>query len=271
MPAATTNGDEPVPVEWIDSHCHLPAGVEGDELVGEAHRAGVVGLITIGTDLATSQAAAVRAGSAESVWATAGVHPHDAELNGSPATSDPGWAELVDLLARPRVVAVGECGLDYHYDHSPRATQRQVFDAQVEMANILDVPLVIHTREAWDDTFAVLDAATVPSTTIFHCFTGGPSEAERCLERGAFLSFSGIVTFASADEVRAAAAMCPLDRLLVETDSPYLAPAPHRGAPNRPALVVAVGRGLAEACGRSVAEIAEATTANARHAFRLEL
>ncbi len=270
MPAAITNGDESAPVEWIDSHCHLPAGAEGDELVGEARRAGVVGLITIGTDFSTSRDAAARARSADSVWATAGVHPHDADVNGSPATENPGWTELVDLATRPRVVAIGECGLDYHYDHSPRATQRQVFAAQVELANILDVPLVIHTREAWDDTFAVLDAASVPSTTIFHCFTGGPREAQRCLERGAFLSFSGIVTFASADQVRAAAALCPLDRLLVETDSPYLAPAPHRGAPNRPALVVAVGRGLAEACGRSVADIAGATTANARRAFRLE-
>ncbi len=269
MSTATTTGDGVTRIEWIDSHCHLPPGDEGGALVTEALGAGIVGLITIGTDLGTSRAAAARAEASDRVWATAGVHPHDAEVDGSPATSLAGWAELVELLARPRVVAVGECGLDYHYDHSPRATQRQVFEAQIQLANDLDLPLVIHSREAWDDTFAVLDRASVPSTTIFHCFTGGPAEAERCLERGAFLSFSGIVTFGSADDVRAAAAMCPLDRMLVETDSPYLAPVPHRGAVNRPALVVAVGRGLAEACGHTLTEVASATTTNARRAFRL--
>lgn len=256
--------------EWIDNHCHLPEGTEGDDLVAEARAAGVVALITIGTDLATSRAAIERAATSDAVWATVGVHPHDAEVDGAAVTAGSDWAELRQLLARPGVVAVGECGLDYHYDHSPRTVQREVFSAQVELAHELDLPLVVHTREAWDDTFAVLDEASVPATTIFHCFTGGPADAERCLERGGFLSFSGIVTFPSARGIRAAAAQCPRDRMLVETDAPYLAPVPHRGRPNRPALVVDVGRGLAAACGLPVAEVAEATTANARRVFGLD-
>ena len=144
------------------------------------------------------------------------------------------------------MLAVGECGLDYHYDHSPRAVQRTAFAAQIHLAHERDLPLVIHTRDAWDDTFD--DPATVEGVrerTIFHCFTGGPAEADRCLDLGAFLSFSGIVTFKSAAEVRDAARRCPADRLLIETDSPYLAPVPHRGRPNQPAYVRHVGEYVA--------------------------
>ena len=162
----------------------------------------------------------------DGVWATAGVHPHDAEG---------GLDGLEALLGRPEVVAVGECGLDFHYDHSPRDVQREVFAAQVAPGpRPPALPLVVHTREAWDETFAVLEGEGVPERTVIHCFTGGPDEARRCLDLGAHLSFSGIVTFKGAPEVREAAALCPLDRLLVETDAPYLAPVPHRGRPNRP-------------------------------------
>src|SRR4051794_19038249 len=159
---------------------------------------------------------------------------------------------LVELLEAPEVVAVGECGLDYHYDHSPRDAQRSVFAAQVALANSLDLPLVVHTRNAWDDTLDVLRSEGVPERTVIHCFSGGAEEARRCLDLGAFMSFSGIVTFPSAHDVRAAVALCPLDRLLVETDSPYLAPVPHRGARNRPALVPFVGQGIANELGISV-------------------
>ena len=174
------------------------------------------------------------------MYATAGVHPHEASG---------GVEGLEALLAEPEVVAVGECGFDLHYEHSPRDAQREVFAAQVELALAHDLALVIHTREAWAETFDVLAATGVPERTVFHCFTGGPDEARRCLDLGGYLSFSGIVTFKTADELRAAAALCPLDRLLVETDSPYLAPVPHRGEPNRPALLPLVGAAVAAAQG----------------------
>jgi TatD DNase family protein len=168
------------------------------------------------------------------------------------------------------VVAVGECGLDYHYDHSPRAVQRSAFAAQIGLAHANDLALVIHTRSAWDDTFDILAAEGVPDRTVFHCFTGGIEEARRALALGASLSFSGLVTFKTADDLRSAAAYCPLDRLLVETDSPYLAPVPFRGQPNRPALVPIVGSSVAAARGAPVSVVEEATWANASTLFRLD-
>ncbi len=166
------------------------------------------------------------------------------------------------------MVAVGECGLDYHYEHSPRDVQRAAFAAQIALAHRHDLALVVHTREAWDDTFAVLDAEGVPPRTVIHCFTGGPDEAQACLDRGTFLSFSGIVTFRNATDVQAAAERCPIDRLLVETDSPFLAPVPHRGKPNRPAWVPAVGEAVAGLKGLAPAELAAAVWANAERVFR---
>ncbi|HEX5365847.1 MAG TPA: TatD family hydrolase [Acidimicrobiales bacterium] len=257
-----------MPLRWTDDHCHL--GWDGDDpvdpaaadaAVADATAAGVERLVTVGTDRPRSaEAVASAARHPGVVWATVGLHPHDARL---------GLDGLDELLGEPGVVAVGECGLDYHYDHSPRDQQRRVFAAQVGLAHEHDLALVVHTREAWDDTFAVLDAEGVPARTVFHCFTGGPGEAEACLARGGYLSFSGIVTFPSAGDVRAAAAACPLDRALVETDSPYLAPVPHRGRPNRPALVPVVGAGLAAAMGVAVDEVAQATWATAERVYRL--
>jgi len=248
---------------WTDSHCHLhdpgiPDGVEA--ALAAAHDAGVTRLITVGTDAETSAAAADLAAAHPGVWATVGLHPHDAGL---------GVATVLPLLDRPRIVAVGECGLDYHYDHSPRDLQREAFASQIAVARDRDMPLVIHTREAWADTFAILAATERPETLIFHCFTGGPDEAHTCLELGAYLSFSGIVSFKGAGDVRAAAALCPLDRLLVETDAPYLAPVPHRGRPNQPAFLPAVGEALALATERDVEAVATATARNATVAFRL--
>jgi TatD DNase family protein len=180
-----------------------------------------------------------------------------------------GVDSIVDLLDRPDVVAVGEAGLDYFYEHSPRDVQRTEFAAQIHLAHERRLPLVIHSREAWDDTFDVLDAEGVPATTIFHCFTGGPAEARACLDRGALLSFSGIVTFPSAADVQEAARICPLDSMLVETDAPYLAPVPHRGSTNRPAWVVDVGTFVADLRGIAVSDLADATTRNGRRAFGL--
>jgi TatD DNase family protein len=258
-----------VPVRWIDDHCHLGWDGDGpadpvlvDRMVDDARSAGVDRLITVGTDRARSaDAVAAAARHPGLVWATVGLHPHDAK---------DGLAGLADLLGEPGVVAVGECGLDYHYDHSPREVQRRAFADQIGLAHEHDLALVIHTRQAWDDTFAVLDAEGVPERTVFHCFTGGPAEAEACLERGGHLSFSGILTFKTADDVRAAAAACPLDRVLVETDSPYLAPVPHRGRPNRPALLPLVGAALAAAMETMVEAVAEVTWATASRVYRLD-
>jgi TatD DNase family protein len=243
---------------WLDSHCHL-ADADADALVAEAEAAGVTTMVTIGCDRASSMEALAVAGRHRGVHATVGLHPHEARF---------GVATILDLFDGPvRPVAVGECGLDYHYDHSPRDAQREAFAAQVALANERDLPLVIHTREAWDDTFEVLDVEGVPGRTIFHCFTGGPAEAAQCLDRGAFVSFSGIVTFAGAPEVRDAAALVPLERTLVETDSPFLSPVPHRGKRNRPAWVPYVGARLAEIHGVEIDEIRAATRRAAASAF----
>jgi len=233
------------------------------DAVGPARAAGVARLIVIGTDAEKSVAAIDVARSFEGVWATVGLHPHDAVQ---------GVGSVEGLLSShgPEVVAVGECGLDYHYDHSPRPVQRAVFASQIELAHSLGLALVIHTREAWDDSFDVLKASGVPSRTVFHCFTGGPVEARRALDLGAALSFSGIVTFPSAGDIRSVCALCPVDRLLVETDSPYLAPVPHRGKPNTPALVPVVGAAVAAARGCSVRSVEDATWANAARLFGLD-
>ncbi len=280
-------------VEWFDSHCHLqeeftaegsPPGAHATALaatLARAAEAGVTRMVCIGTGAATSDAAvelvkAMRRPDAPAVaegvelWATIGLHPHDA--------SD-GVDSLAPLLDRelgtdtgcgaPVVVGLGECGLDYHYDHSPRPAQREAFARQVELARRLGLTLVVHTREAWDDTLAILSGEGVPERTIVHCFTGGPDEARRCLDLGAWLSFSGVVTFKNAAEVRDAAALCPVDRLLVETDTPFLAPAPHRGTVNEPARVALVGAAVAEVKGLPTIELAERSTANAHAAFAL--
>ena len=249
-------------MSWTDSHCHVPYQGLGTEAIAEARAAGVTRLVNVGTDAAQSAAAIEVARAHEGVWATVGLHPHDASQ---------GVDTVVPLLGEDRVVAVGECGLDYHYDHSPRAVQREAFAAQVALARERRMALVVHTREAWDDTFAILDTEGVPERTVFHCFTGGPGEARRALDRGAHLSFSGIVTFKRADDVRAAAFLCPLDRLLVETDAPYLAPVPHRGKENRPAHLPLVGAAVAAAKGVDVAEVEDASWSAAEAVFELRV
>ncbi len=263
-------------LEWFDNHCHLPDDV--DEMTATLHRAraaGLVGLIDVGTDETSSEAALDRAlragqgaiaGEIPSLWSTAGLHPHDAATAGDSVSLD--W--VVNLLGRDPVVAVGECGLDYHYDHSPREVQRRVFASQVAIAVDHGVPLVIHSREAWDDTFDILTSEGVPESTVFHCFTGGAGEARRALDIGAHISFSGIVSFRSADDVRQAAMLCPPDRMMVETDSPYLAPVPKRGRPNQPAFLPFVGAALAEARGESLVAVATRSVMNARRFYRLD-
>lgn len=245
----------------FDSHCHvhderMPGGTEG--AVGVARETGVTTMVTVGCDRATSLAAIAAAERHDHVWATVGLHPHEAIH-----TVD----TIADLFDQPKVVAVGEAGLDYFYEHSPKAEQATAFAAQIGLANDLDLPLVIHTRDAWDETFDILDAEGLPERTIFHCFTGGPDEAQSCLDRGAFVSFSGIVTFKSAADVQAAARLVPLDRMLIETDAPYLAPVPHRGSTNQPAWVVHTAQFLADLRDEPFDVLADATHTNGLSAF----
>jgi TatD DNase family protein len=252
---------------WTDAHCHLEYR-ESDvlaEQVAEAHAAGVTRLIDVGTDEARSALAVHHASQSDSVWATVGLHPHD---------SSNGWDWMADALVDAksrRIVGVGECGLDFYYDHSPRDDQRACFAAQIALAHTTDLALVIHTRDAWPETFAMLRAEGTPRNTIFHCFTGGPAEAEEALllDPTVVLSFSGIVSFPSARPLQEAAALCPLDRLTVETDSPYLAPIPYRGKPNRPAWVAHVGAAVAAAKKCDVADVAHASSATAARVFGL--
>jgi TatD DNase family protein len=248
---------------WVDSHCHLQlAG--GDEHVTRARAAGVDWMVCVGTDLATSTEALELAGRHPDVHAAVGLHPHDASKLGAE------WGALEPLAVADDCIAIGEAGFDLYYEHSPRDEQETAFRWQIRLATRLDKPLVIHSRDAWDDTFRVLDDEGVPPRTIFHCFTGGPSEARAALERGCYLSFSGIVSFKNAAELREAAALAPADRILVETDSPYLAPEPYRGKPNEPAFVVAVGEALARARGTEPSEVAECTRANAARVFGVD-
>ena len=244
----------------VDSHCHLydTRGVPLDDVLAEARAVGVWRMLTVGCDAATTAAAIAVAEQHDDVFATAGLHPHEAVH---------GVESIVGFLDHDKVIAVGEAGLDYYYDHSPRDVQRTAFAAQIALAHQHRLPLVIHTRDAWDDTFDVLAAEGIPERTVFHCFTGGPDEARRCLDLGAFLSFSGIVTFPTAGPLRDAALQCPSDRMLVETDSPFLAPVPRRGRANQPAYVAHVAQFLADLRGVSAAEIRRSTSAAALEAF----
>ena len=247
---------------WTDSHCHLGYDGVGDDAVADAESGGVTRLVTIGTDAATSERAIEAAHRFPNVFATVGLHPHEASCG----------TEGIEALLQPpdpKVVGVGECGLDFYYDHSPREVQREAFAAQIRMATAKDLTLVIHTRDAWEETFDILSGEQLPDRWIVHCFTGGPAEARRALDMGAYLSFSGIVTFKTATDVQEAATLCPIDRVLVETDSPYLAPVPNRGKPNRPAWVPLVGAAVASLKGMATEDVARATWVNTTAAFRL--
>lgn len=244
---------------WFDNHCHLTtmrakSSVEPADVVAAAAAEGVSHLLTVGCTVDDAADAADIASRFDNVWATAGVHPHDAAG---------GIDGLEALFDDENIVAVGECGLDFHYDRSPRGAQAEVFRAQIGMANERELPFVIHTREAWEETFDILDTEGIPNRTVFHCFTGGPDEAAASVARGAMLSFSGIVTFPSAQDLQAAAMATPLDRIMVETDSPFLAPVPHRGRSNQPANVAVVGAFIAELRGVAVEDVATATFTNA--------
>jgi len=250
----------------IDSHCHLDNeqfNADREAVIDRALAAGVDRMVVIGTgegppDLEAGIRLADRH---ESIYATVGVHPHDA----SKATPET-YKHLAELLKHSKVVALGEIGLDYHYDHSPREVQRAVFLEQMLIAGEARKPIVIHTREAWEDTIALLETYWRPYGLggIMHCFSGNPDQAALCVDLGFHLSFGGIVTFPKALDVQEAARRTPPDRLLVETDAPYLAPVPHRGKRNEPAFVAHTARKLADLRGVSAEEIARITSANFR-------
>jgi TatD DNase family protein len=265
---------------WTDTHCHVQASYLKDEtdegaVFRRATAAAVGRIVCVGTDeVASAEAVELarkrsQSGATPLTWATIGLHPHDAKRGLAPVERL--LEENVSADRGPgAVVAVGECGLDYFYEYSPRDTQRVVFAEQIALAKRFDLALVVHTRDAWDETVDVLTAEGTPDRTVIHCFTGGPTEARRMLDLGACLSFSGIVTFKNADETREAARLCPADRLLVETDAPFLAPVPHRGHPNEPAFVALVGAAVAQLRNADELELAESTSLNATRLFRFE-
>ena len=253
----------------IDSHCHIDdARFDADRevMMTRARAAGVEQFVTIGCDLETSRAAVTLAQQYPYIVATVGVHPHEVKL------IQEGWYDELRSLARnDRVVAYGEIGLDYHYDHSPRDVQRIRFREQIQLARELKLPIVIHTREAQEDTITILKEEKASELGgVFHCFSGDAWLAKDALDLGFYLSFSGVVTFQNAVMLREIVKTVPLDRILVETDSPYLTPVPHRGKRNEPAYVRQVAEKIAEIHGISMEEVEDATTENAKRLFGIK-
>ena len=252
----------------FDSHCHLTDGRFDDDraaVVVAARAAGVGRLVSVASNLEDARRAVEVAAAHQDVWSTAGVHPH--EVSDAVEGDLEGIRELAE--SRPEVVAVGETGLDFFYDHSSRDLQRHWFEAQLQLAHELELPLVIHTRGAEDDTIAILRNSPAGTRMVLHCFTGSMRLLEVGLDVGCYVSFSGIVTFSKFDGHEAVRAV-PVDRMLAETDSPYLAPVPHRGKRNEPAFVGRVVGALADIRGVSVQEVASVTTANANRFYALE-
>ncbi len=246
----------------IDSHCHL--NYEGlaerqDEVLANARARGVTGFLNISTRQSEWDDVIAVAETNSDVWATVGVHPHEAD-----AHPDLGAAALVEAASHPSVIAIGECGLDYYYDKSDRGAQRERFQAHIDAARETGLPLVVHTREAEADTAEILTKAVEQGgvTGVLHCFTGSADLARIGLDLGFLVSLSGIVTFKNASELQDIAKWLPLDRMLVETDSPFLAPVPHRGKPCEPAFVADTAAFVAELRGEEPDALADATTAN---------
>ena len=255
-------------MELIDTHCHLTFEPLADDVPGVVQRsraAAVSRWITVGTSIEDSGRAVALAARHEGMYATVGVHPHDARL-----VNDEMLAELETLARAHKVVALGETGLDYHYHFSDPHEQQRAFVAHLEMAASLDLPVIIHCREAFDDTMAILKRAEAVRRVVFHCFGGTGEQAALLLERGYFISFTGVVTFKNAEKAREAAQIVPPKRLMIETDCPYMSPEPvRRHKPNEPALMVHTAQFLATLKGVSLADLAQATTQTAEAFFRL--
>lgn len=253
----------------IDSHCHIDLAqfdADRDEVVARAREAGVERMLLVGgVDEEAGHRRALRVAESLGFPVSAGVHPHEARL-----ASDSTWDELRGLAREKRIVAIGEIGLDYHYDHSPRDVQREVFRRQVRLARDVGLPVIVHTREADPETAALLEeegAAEVGG--VIHCFTGGHDLADRALALGFLISFSGIVAFPRAEVIQEVARKVPADRLLVETDAPFLAPPPHRGKRNEPAFVVEVARRVASLRAEPVDALGRAAKSNFERLFRV--
>jgi TatD DNase family protein len=257
-------------MKLIDSHGHVDGAefdADRDAVLARARAAGIERLVTVGTgpSLAQIGRAVALAEREPDVVAAVGVHPHDAAR-----IAPDWWPALEELARRPRVVAVGETGLDYYYDHSPKDAQQTAFRAHVALARRVGKPVVCHVRDAHADTLAILrDEGAAEVGGVIHCFTGGPDDARAYVALGMHVSFSGIVSFKTADAIRAAVAEVPLDRILIETDCPYLAPVPMRGRRNEPAFLVHTAAVVARAAGVPVEVLAEATVVNTSRLFRL--
>ncbi|MDP9360359.1 MAG: TatD family hydrolase [Acidobacteriota bacterium] len=246
---------------FTDSHCHLTmSDAEGN--LARARESGVRGFIVPGTKLSDAPDVVAVAQRNDDVWAAVGFHPHEAK-----DCDDAAFAEIARLAAERRVVAIGECGLDYHYMHSPRETQIAVFERHLDLAKRMSKPIIVHNRESTDDMVAILTKAGARG--ILHSFTESEEVARTFIDAGYYISFSGIVTFRSAESLRACAKALPHDCVLIETDTPYLAPVPFRGRDNEPAYVVKVAELLATLWGKPLAYVAEATTANFERVFEV--
>jgi TatD DNase family protein len=263
---------------FVDSHAHLEGhkyDSDRAEVFARAAQAGVNTVLCIGnSDTPDGFDCALKlAEQFPNVYASVGIHPHEATLGNEEL-----YAHLAELAKHPKIIGWGEIGLDYHYDHSPRDVQRSVFIRQMELARAADLPIIIHCRpsdnsdNAWQEVFALVRehwAGKTDRAGIIHCFTGEPRHMQEAVDLGFVVSFSGAVTFPKAENIRAAARECPLDRILIETDSPYLAPIPYRGKRNEPAYVIETAKKIAEVRGAPLDEIAEATTSNFHRFFRL--
>lgn len=261
--------------EMIDTHCHLNFGSFAEDrsaVIERAAASGVARLIVPGVDLQACDEALALAAANAGIYAAVGIHPNDTASWGEALCS-----EIERRLHAPRVVAVGEIGLDYHWDKSPREDQYQALEAQLELAAQRNLPVILHNREATEDMLAVL-AAWVPTLApdlrqrpgVLHSFSGSAEQAERAAAMGFYLGFTGPITYKKADEMRQAAAVTPLNRILVETDAPFLTPAPHRGKRNEPAYIPLIVEALARVKGISTADMAQASTENALRLFRLD-
>jgi len=251
----------------IDSHCHLDfKELAADEaaVLQRARASGVGGMLTISTRSDTFAAVRAIAERHSNVWCSVGIHPHEADEHPHVDT-----AKLVERAAHPRVVGIGETGLDYYYDHSDRERQQRSFRAHIAAARETALPLIVHTRDAEEDTLAILrdEMGKGPYTGVIHCFTASGAFADAAMDLGLYISISGIVTFKNARDLQETAARLPLDKLLVETDSPFLAPVPHRGKPCEPAYVADTARFLSQLRGESLDQLAQATSANFLNLF----
>lgn len=262
---------------FVDSHCHLDGprfDPDRELVIARARESGVANMLAIGTGdgPGTLDCALKIADQHEFVYATIGIHPHEAAL-----AKDSDFAQLEQLARHPKVIAWGEMGLDYYYDHSPRDVQQRVFIRQMQLACAAKLPIVIHCRpsdnsdDAWEDCLGLIDQHWKPSGLggILHCFTSTWPHAKRALDMGFMISFAGNITFPKAQQIRDSAKDVPLDRMLIETDSPFLAPVPHRGKRNEPAFVKEVARQIGELRGMSTEEVAAQTSANFRRFFSL--